>query len=145
MSCYKGIIERTISTLINCIKGMNEGVFGELNEIIENNIKSWDELDKAKQGAYIQKWNEFLLNWSQTNKENEGIKAMTPGERSEAAMTDFKKEEIVPKYVEDHIRSELFPGLTTMWDDYGFNSPSGGRYRKKTRKHKKKSKRTRRR
>jgi hypothetical protein len=145
LSCFAGIIERTISTLINCIKGMDEGVFGELNEIIENNIESWSELDKAKQAAYIMKWNEFLLRWSQANSENEVIKGMTAAERSNAAMSDFKREERVPRYVEEHIQAELFPLLTDgIWSDYGFNASTsvGGKRRKtrrnrKTRKHRK--------
>ena len=139
LSCYMGILERTITTLINCMKGMNEGVFGELHKIIEDNIESWDELDKGTQGAYIITWNEFLIKWSQRNAEVGDIKGMNPAERSEAVMVDFKKEENVPKYVEDHIRAELFPGLTEgVWSDYGFNSPAGvGGRRRKTKRHRK--------
>jgi hypothetical protein len=59
-------------------------------------------------------------------------------------MADFKRREYIPSYVEEHIKSELFEGLNDMWEDYGFNSQGGGRYRKKTRKYRKKSKRTRR-
>jgi hypothetical protein len=145
LSCYKGILERTITTLINCMKGMNEGVFGEINRIIEDNIRSWDELDKATQGVYIMRWNDFLLKWSQTNAEVDDIKRMNPAERNEAVMIDFKREENIPRYVEEHIRAELFPGLTEgVWSDYGFNSPAGlGGRRRKTRRYRK-SKRTRR-
>ena len=144
ISCYAGIIERTISTLINCIKGMNEGIFGELNEIIEGNIKSWAELDKGKQAVYIMAWNQFLIDWSKKNNSVQNIKDMEPRARSDAAMADFKRKEYIPSYVEEHIKSELFEGLNDMWEDYGFNSQGGGRYRKKTRKYRKKSKRTRR-
>jgi len=149
ISCYAGIIERTISTLINCIKGMNEGIFGKLNEIIEGNIKSWAELDKGKQAVYIMAWNQFLIDWSKKNNSVQNIKDMEPTARSHAAMADFKSEQPIPSYVEEHIKSELFEGLNDMWEDYGFNSHDGnshdgGRYRKKTRKYRKKSKRTRR-
>jgi hypothetical protein len=132
MSCHAGIIERSMSTFFNCIKGKDDGVFKKLNDIIDDDVKTWAELDKSKQAAYIKAWNKFLFEWSRNKAENNSVKGMKPEERSDAAMEAFKIEEHVPNYVEEHIRSEIFPGLKNAWEDYGFNSSGGGR--KKTRK-----------
>jgi hypothetical protein len=135
LSCYGGIIERVTSTFINCIKGLEGDVFDDLYEIIADDITTWDALSKDKQVAYTMKWNNFIMEWAQQKLSNNDVSSFTEEERSNAVMRDFKEREGIPTYVEDHIRSELFP---IPWEDYGFNASGGG----KTRKSKRKNKRT---
>jgi hypothetical protein len=129
-SCPAGATERVYTTLFNCIKGMNRGVFGELNRILGGEQPtSWGELDKASQTAYQQEFDRFVLKWAQANLENGEVQNMTPVQRNEAVLAAFKArpdQPPLPPMVEGFIRREFFRGLTISWPDYGFNSANAG-------------------
>jgi hypothetical protein len=129
-SCPTGATERVYTTLFNCIKGMNRGVFGELNRILVGEQgTSWEELDKASKIAYQREFDSFVLEWAQANLENGGVQAMTPVQRNEAVLAAFKAREgapPLPPMVEGFIRRDLFRGLTILWPDFGFNSENAG-------------------
>ena len=146
ISCIPGGSERIYTTFFNCIKGMEEGVFGKINKILEGKITSWAELSKELQISYMSDWNKFVDEWAKNNLNNDEVRNMTPEQRNEAVMSAFKSNSRVklPEFVEDHLRSELFSGLIKLWSDYGFNSENEGshggrrkiRYRKTIRKRK---------
>jgi ankyrin repeat protein len=135
-SCIPGAVERIYTTFFNCIKGMDKGIFGKINRILElENATSWDELSKESKGKYIEEWNNFVNEWATEKKNNELVRKMTPEQRSENVMSAFKSKYKssgveLPVFVEDHIRNEFFEGLIGLWQDYGFNSEkstSGGK------------------
>ncbi len=142
LSCYAGIIERTVSTLLDCIKGTNEGIFGEINEIIELG-KTWRSITEEEREAYKLEWARFYDTWATNNKDL--LKSTPWPARIEALMTSYG--ETVPPYVLEGIKI-LNPSdqiKSALQLDYDYEDPvaAGGR-RKKTRRHRK-SKRTRRR
>ena len=124
----------------DCIKGSNEGVFGELNKILQGEIKSWEDLDRATKKAYIENWNTFFQKWTQENLGNPEIQRMKSAQLTQAIVSAYKSrpgEPPVPKVFEEYLSTQFFPSL--VWKDYGFNSdnsanPQGGRrtrYKKK--------------
>jgi hypothetical protein len=139
-SCPGGVAERIYTTLFDCIKGSNEGVFGELNKILQGEIKSWEDLDRATKKAYIENWNTFFQKWTQENLGNPEIQRMKSAQLTQAILSAYKSrpgEPPVPKVFEEYLSTQFFPSL--VWKDYGFNSdnsanPQGGRrtrYKKK--------------
>ena len=127
-SCPAGATERVYTTLFNCIKGKNDGVFGELNRILEGEQATlWKQLDKATQIAYGKEFDNFVMEWAQDNKDNDEVKKMTGAQRNEAVLAAFKARPDhppLPPMVEGFIRDERFKGLTFLWPDIGFNSPN---------------------
>jgi hypothetical protein len=143
LSCFLGIMERTVSTLINCIKGMNDGIFGELNKLMEGEKKTWDSLSDTEKEAYKGEWARFYQKWATDNKDT--LKSTPWPARIEALMTAYGA--TVPAHVLEGIR-KLNPDnqvKDSLELDYDYTDPvaAGGR-RKKTRRHRK-LKRTRRR
>jgi hypothetical protein len=139
LSCYMGIIERTVSTLLDCIKGMNEGVFGEINEIIGVG-KTWDSLSEQEKEAYKGEWARFYDSWAKNNKEL--LKSTAWPDRIEALMTAYAA--TVPPYVLEGIK-KLNPSdniKDALELDYDYVDPVAAGGRRKTRRYKK-SKRTR--
>jgi hypothetical protein len=121
VSCYSGIIDRCVTTFINCIMGKTGSVFAELNKLLIN-IRSWEDLDKGSQGTYIQDWNKFVDEWARSNLTNESIIEMTASERSDAVLEAYKVEnEAWPAYVEQYIKDTYIKGLDDVWQDYGYN------------------------
>ena len=137
LSCFPGIMERTVSTLINCMKGMNEGVYGELNKIIEGEKKTWDSLSDTEKEAYKSEWARFYQKWATDNKDT--LKSTPWTARIEALMTAYGA--TVPAHVLEGIKilnpSDQIKSALEL--DYDYEDPvaAGGRRRK--------SKRTRRR
>lgn len=151
ISCFGGVVERCYITLFNCIKGLEgEGdVFSKIDAVLrQDKVTRWANLDKSLQTLYIQEWNRFVINWAQQHQGDEEIQKMRPEQRNETVLSAFKArpgEDPLPHYVEDYIRSELFPGLITLWPDIGFNldnSSGAGRGGRRTRKQKRRSRKT---
>ena len=141
-SCPAGAAERVYTTFFDCIKGMNEGVFQDLNKILKGAATSWKELDKAAQVGYQREFDIFVPRWANEHLNNDTVKSMTPEERNEAVLAAFKArpgEPELPPFVEEYIRNEMFRGLTMLWEDYGFNSekPGGAQGGRRTRYKKK--------
>jgi hypothetical protein len=121
VSCYAGIIDRCVTTFINCIMGKTGSVFTELNKLLIN-IRSWEDVDKASQATYIKDWNKFVDEWARSNLTNDSIIEMTAPERSEAVLAAYKVEnEAWPGYVEQYIIDNYMKGLNDLWQDYGYN------------------------
>jgi hypothetical protein len=144
-SCSAGATERVYTTLFNCMKGMNTGVFRDLNRIL-GEVSSWEELDKSTQAQYQQDFNRFLLQWAHANLENEEVKKMKAEERNEAVLVAFKasRQLALPPFVEGFFRTQLSEGSKYLWQDYGFNSENspntGGSQGGRRTRHKKRRK-----
>ena len=129
-SCFGGILERAVSTFVNCIKGMTGGPFTELSAILEDTPLSWDELDKSTKAEWIREWNDFLTKWAIENLENPTIKSMPPKLRSQGFLEVFTHTKSPPPYVIEHFKKEFLKGLDGLWEDYGYNAEGGSRVRK---------------
>jgi len=144
-SCPAGATERVYTTLFNCMKGMNTGVFRDLNRIL-GEVTSWEELDKSTQAQYQQEFNTFLLEWAQANLENEEVKKMNAEGRNKAVLVAFKasRQLTLPPFVEGFFRNQLSEGSKYLWQDYGFNSENrantGGSQGGRRTRHKKRRK-----
>jgi hypothetical protein len=151
-SCAVGATERIYLTLFNCIKGMNEGVFGQLNMVLEGTQpKSWKELDKPTQTAFKDEWNNFFQSWVQSKLQDPSVQSMTSQQRTEAVLSEFKQTRgaaALPPFVEEYIRREYFPYLIDEggWANVGFTegrlggggaSQGGRRTRHKKRRNRK--------
>jgi hypothetical protein len=126
VSCFGGILERAVSTFINCIKGLKKGAFTELSYILEGTSVSWSELDKGTQAEWIRIWNKFLNEWAEDHLKNSNVKKLTPAKRSDKFFKAFIRAESPPPYVEEHFRSKFFEGLDALWELYGYNAEGGG-------------------
>ena len=146
ISCFGGVIERSYITLFNCIKGLEGDIFSKIDSVLrKDKVTRWANLDKSLQTLYIQEWNRFILDWAQQHQGDEELQKMRPEVRNERVLSAFKErpgEDRLPKYVEDYIRSELFPGLITLWPDIGFNVNAAAQGGRRTRKQKRRSRKT---
>lgn len=151
-SCAVGAAERIYLTLFNCIKGMNEGVFGKLNKILDAvQATTWDELDQAVKDSFKNEYTNFVDTWAQSKMNDSQVKSMTHQQRNEAVLAAFKQARGVaalPPFVEGFLRRDYFPYyIEDGWLNLGFedgpglggggSSQGGRRTRHKKRRNKK--------